>query len=88
MPVTPRLNSGLHLRPQRQALALEPRILFDGAAASAAADQHHSDPAEAAHPATDPGCHTRHSDRRPIRHRTGPLGRAQPAGDRQSHRKP
>ncbi|WP_322847165.1 VCBS domain-containing protein [Pseudomonas sp. B33.4] len=37
--------SGAHLRPQRQALALEPRILFDGAAASAAADQHHSDPA-------------------------------------------
>jgi VCBS repeat-containing protein len=36
---------GLHLRPQRQSLALEPRILFDGAAASAAADQHHSDPA-------------------------------------------
>ncbi|WP_339453813.1 VCBS domain-containing protein [Pseudomonas sp. EA_5y_Pfl2_R50] len=36
---------GAHLRPQRQALALEPRILFDGAAASAAADQHHSDPA-------------------------------------------
>ncbi len=35
---------GSHLRPQRQALALEPRILFDGAAASAAADQHHSDP--------------------------------------------
>jgi VCBS repeat-containing protein len=34
---------GSHLRPQRQALALEPRILFDGAAASAAADQHHSD---------------------------------------------
>lgn len=25
---------GAHLRPQRQALALEPRILFDGAAAS------------------------------------------------------
>jgi hypothetical protein len=36
---------GAHLRPQRQALALEPRILFDGAAASATADQHHSDPA-------------------------------------------
>ncbi|WP_433735999.1 VCBS domain-containing protein [Pseudomonas putida] len=54
MQETPRLFSGLHLRPQRQALALEPRILFDGAAASAAADQHHSDPAEAAHPAADP----------------------------------
>ncbi|NUU39115.1 VCBS domain-containing protein [Pseudomonas sp. C2B4] len=54
MSVTPRLFSGLHLRPQRQALALEPRILFDGAAASAAADQHHSDPADTAHPATDP----------------------------------
>lgn len=53
MQETPRLFSGLHLRPQRQALALEPRILFDGAAASAAADQHHSDPADAAHPATD-----------------------------------
>lgn len=37
--------SGAHLRPQRQALALEPRILFDGAAASAAVEQHHSDPA-------------------------------------------
>ena len=35
---------GSHLRPQRQALALEPRILFDGAAASAAADQQHTDP--------------------------------------------
>ena len=33
-----------HLRPQRQALALEPRILFDGAAASAATEQSHSDP--------------------------------------------
>ncbi|WP_166219362.1 VCBS domain-containing protein [Pseudomonas atagonensis] len=37
--------SGAHLRPQRQALALEPRILFDGAAASATVEQHHSDPA-------------------------------------------
>lgn len=36
---------GAHLRPQRQSLALEPRILFDGAAASATVDQHHSDPA-------------------------------------------
>ncbi|QXN47673.1 VCBS domain-containing protein [Pseudomonas fluorescens] len=33
-----------HLRPQRQALALEPRILFDGAAASAATEQTHTDP--------------------------------------------
>ena len=33
-----------HLRPQSHALALEPRILFDGAAASAAVDQHQSDP--------------------------------------------
>jgi VCBS repeat-containing protein len=33
------------LRPQSQALALEPRILFDGAAASAAVDQHQNDPA-------------------------------------------
>ncbi|NUT76972.1 DUF4347 domain-containing protein [Pseudomonas sp. C1C7] len=40
-----RIFSGSHLRPQRQALALEPRILFDGAAASAAADQHQNDPA-------------------------------------------
>jgi hypothetical protein len=32
------------LRPQSQALALEPRILFDGAAASAAVDQHQNDP--------------------------------------------
>lgn len=54
MLVPPRHFSGLHLRPQRQALALEPRILFDGAAASAAADQHHNDPADTAHPATDP----------------------------------
>ncbi|WP_419710434.1 VCBS domain-containing protein [Pseudomonas sp. NFX224] len=40
-----RTFSASHLRPQRQSLALEPRILFDGAAASAATDQHHSDPA-------------------------------------------
>ncbi|KAB0494288.1 VCBS domain-containing protein [Pseudomonas vancouverensis] len=39
-----RSSFGSHLRPQRQALALEPRILFDGAAASAAVDQHHTDP--------------------------------------------
>jgi VCBS repeat-containing protein len=37
--------SSSHLRPQSQALALEPRILFDGAAASAAVDQHQNDPA-------------------------------------------
>ena len=35
-----------HFRPQRHALALEPRILFDGAAAVAAADAQHSDPAQ------------------------------------------
>ena len=35
------------LRPHRHALALEPRILFDGAAA-VAVDQHHADPAHAA----------------------------------------
>lgn len=35
-------------RPRSHALALEPRILFDGAAASAADHQHHSDPAHAA----------------------------------------
>ncbi|RWU19039.1 adhesin [Pseudomonas alkylphenolica] len=34
-------------RPQRQALALEPRILFDGAAATAAADQQHQDNGDA-----------------------------------------
>ncbi|MFJ2426612.1 VCBS domain-containing protein [Pseudomonas sp. NPDC087804] len=45
MQESPRSQFGSHLRPQRQALALEPRILFDGAAASAAVDQHHSDPA-------------------------------------------
>lgn len=43
-------------RPQSQTLALEPRILFDGAAASAAADQHHQDTGDAAqadaHPST------------------------------------
>ncbi|MBB3180299.1 VCBS domain-containing protein [Variovorax sp. Sphag1AA] len=41
-------------RPQTHALALEPRILFDGAAASAVDQQHHTDPAhpaEAAAPA-------------------------------------
>ncbi|MDD0976207.1 VCBS domain-containing protein [Pseudomonas fontis] len=32
--------AGSHLRPRAQTLALEPRILFDGAAATAAADQH------------------------------------------------
>ncbi|BCQ27488.1 hypothetical protein NK8_56770 (plasmid) [Caballeronia sp. NK8] len=37
-----------HLRPRSEALALEQRILFDGAAASAADHQHHSDPAHAA----------------------------------------
>ncbi|MGJ7511974.1 VCBS domain-containing protein [Variovorax sp. GT1P44] len=35
-------------RPQSHALALEPRILFDGAAASAVDQQHHADPAHAA----------------------------------------
>lgn len=34
-----------HLCPQSQALALELRILFDGATASAAVDQNHNDPA-------------------------------------------
>jgi VCBS repeat-containing protein len=48
--------SASHLRPQRQALALEPRILFDGAAASAATDQHHSDPSAPA-PADAPVPH-------------------------------
>ncbi|WP_110972679.1 VCBS domain-containing protein [Pseudomonas huaxiensis] len=38
-------STSLHFRPQRQALALEPRILFDGAAAVAASDSQHSDPA-------------------------------------------
>ncbi|MDF3932502.1 DUF4347 domain-containing protein, partial [Pseudomonas citronellolis] len=46
-------------RPRGQALALEPRILFDGAAASAAADQQHHDAgtpdqADASHPASTP----------------------------------
>ncbi|MGJ7509249.1 VCBS domain-containing protein [Variovorax sp. GT1P44] len=36
------------LRPRSHALALEPRILFDGAAASAVDQQHHADPAHAA----------------------------------------
>lgn len=54
MQATTRLFSGLQLRPQCQALALEPRILFDGAAASAAADQHQSAPSDTALPATDP----------------------------------
>ncbi|MDD2089833.1 LEPR-XLL domain-containing protein [Pseudomonas guariconensis] len=47
-------------RPQSQTLALEPRILFDGAAASAAADQHHQDTGDAAqadaHPSTPDQC--------------------------------
>ncbi|WP_175653173.1 VCBS domain-containing protein [Pseudomonas sp. Marseille-P9899] len=38
-------STSLHFRPQRQALALEPRILFDGAAAVAASDSQHGDPA-------------------------------------------
>ncbi|MDM0110600.1 VCBS domain-containing protein [Variovorax sp. J22R133] len=46
-------------KPQRQAMALEPRIMFDGAAASAADQHHNNDPAQAAdsaaeHPATPP----------------------------------
>lgn len=66
MQVEPRRFSGLHLRPQRQSLALEPRILFDGAAASAAADQHHTNPADAAHPATDPAAtHATPTEARP-----------------------
>ncbi|WP_106853534.1 VCBS domain-containing protein [Caballeronia novacaledonica] len=49
MAITSRLSSTAdHLRPRIQALALEQRILFDGAAASAADQQHHADPA---HPA-------------------------------------
>ncbi|WP_413694598.1 VCBS domain-containing protein [Pseudomonas sp. JUb96] len=49
-------SPALHLRPQTQTLALEPRILFDGAAATAAADQQHADTAApkddaSAHPA-------------------------------------
>ncbi|SAL77829.1 hypothetical protein AWB74_05238 [Caballeronia arvi] len=42
-------HSGQHLRPRSHALALEQRILFDGAAAVAADhQQHHTDPAHAA----------------------------------------
>jgi uncharacterized repeat protein (TIGR01451 family) len=42
------------LRPKSEALALEPRIMFDGAAA-AAADPHHADaPADATHPHAAP----------------------------------
>jgi VCBS repeat-containing protein len=43
MPGCCRSSSGVHLRPHSQAIALETRILFDGAAASAATDQHHTD---------------------------------------------
>ncbi|MDM0107949.1 VCBS domain-containing protein [Variovorax sp. J22R24] len=39
-------------RPQTHALALEPRILFDAAAASAAEQQHHADASHAATPST------------------------------------
>lgn len=55
MPNRQAFSAAAHLRPQRQALALEPRILFDGAAATAATDNHHTDaPSDAntAHPAT------------------------------------
>ncbi|CAG4916733.1 VCBS domain-containing protein [Paraburkholderia saeva] len=41
-------------RPRSHALALEPRILFDGAAAAAADQQHHSDPAHAVSTADHP----------------------------------
>ncbi|EIK94286.1 peptidase M50 [Pseudomonas sp. M47T1] len=54
MSITGRLSTTAHLRPHRQALALEPRILFDGAAATAATDQHHVDAptTDAAHATT------------------------------------
>ncbi|MCG8293218.1 VCBS domain-containing protein [Pseudomonas entomophila] len=45
MPGTPRTSS-LILRPKRHTLALEPRILFDGAAATAAVDTHQTEPAK------------------------------------------
>ena len=45
MPGSRRFTSP-QFRPQRHALALEPRILFDGAAAVAASDAQHSDPAQ------------------------------------------
>ncbi|MEE1864922.1 VCBS domain-containing protein [Pseudomonas auratipiscis] len=43
--MTTRLRTAIPaaFKPQRQALALEPRILFDGAAAAATADQHQQD---------------------------------------------
>ncbi|MEJ5061413.1 MULTISPECIES: VCBS domain-containing protein [unclassified Pseudomonas] len=69
--------SGLHLRPQRQSLALEPRILFDGAAASAAADQHHSDPAAPAPAASDPAtAHTTPTEGRPATEQAPSAARA------------
>ncbi|QYX48999.1 VCBS domain-containing protein [Pseudomonas tussilaginis] len=43
MTTQPRSAVPTAFKPQRQALALEPRILFDGAAATAAADQQHQD---------------------------------------------
>jgi VCBS repeat-containing protein len=55
MPTRQEFSAAVHLRPQRQALALEPRILFDGAAATAATDNHHTDAAadaNTAHPAS------------------------------------
>ncbi|MDN7144211.1 VCBS domain-containing protein [Pseudomonas sp. JQ170] len=48
-----------HLRPQAQTLALEPRILFDGAAATAAADQQHADTTA---PKDDASAHTTPTD--------------------------
>ncbi|SDJ13357.1 VCBS repeat-containing protein [Paraburkholderia steynii] len=49
MPIKlPSSNAFDCFRPRSHALALEPRILFDGAAASAADQQHHSDPAHTA----------------------------------------
>ncbi|MEJ8855603.1 VCBS domain-containing protein [Variovorax robiniae] len=41
-----------HFKPRSQAMALEPRIMFDGAAATAV-DQHHTDPTHSADSAND-----------------------------------
>ena len=80
MPSTSRLSlASASLRPRSHALALEPRILFDGAAA-VAADQHHADPAHVA----DTTGHAATTDARvaaaaPAAHAPAPVPAAPPA---------
>ncbi len=71
MPTTP-AGSSL-LRPKRHALALEPRILFDGAAAVAASDAHQPDTAKPADSAID---HAPQNDGQPARDATPSAARS------------